>query len=317
MAAMMDANETLLIEGERPLTADGSPIQGEGELLTLTAEEAVMNYGEPPQPLLGTGIYKTIEDLLADKYGAGNYEVVRMEVNWAEELGLWLNSIGPIIMGLGMLLLFIEFKTPGFGVFGASGLVLLMIFFGSKYVAGFAGYEEVIVFLLGACLVALEVFLFPGLMVPAFLGLIMMLGSLIWAMVDFWPTPDFTWSIDLFRQPILDLCYGLLITVALGILAARLLPHTPLWGSLVLGKTVGGPNPVITGGADASDAPEKLPAVGTMGKAVTQLYPTGEVEIEGRRYESQARSGTIRKGEKVEVVGRRDFNLVVSRKEKS
>ena len=150
MAAMMDANETLFIEGEQPLTADGSPIQGEGELLTLTAEEAVMEYGEPPQPLLGTGIYKTIEDLLAEKYGEGNYEVVRMEVNWAEELGLWLNSVGPIIMGLGMLLLFIEFKTPGFGVFGASGLVLLMIFFGSKYVAGFAGYEEVIVFLLGA-----------------------------------------------------------------------------------------------------------------------------------------------------------------------
>ncbi len=168
MAAMMDANETLFVEGEQPLTADGFPIQGDEELLTLTAEEAVVEYGEPPQPLLGTGIYKTIEDLLAEKYGEGNYEVVRMEVNWAERLGLWLNSVGPIIMGLGMLLLFIEFKTPGFGVFGASGLVLLMIFFGSKYVAGFAGYEEVIVFLLGACLVALEVFLFPGLVVPAY-----------------------------------------------------------------------------------------------------------------------------------------------------
>jgi len=314
MAAMMDANETLFIEGERPLTADGAPIQGDEELLTLTAEEAVVEYGEPPQPLLGTGIYKTIEDLLAEKYGEGNYEVVRMEVNWAEGLGLWLNSVGPIIMGLGMLLLFIEFKTPGFGVFGASGLVLLMIFFGSKYVAGFAGYEEVIVFLLGACLVALEVFLFPGLVVPALLGLIMMLGSLLWAMVDVWPTPDFSWSIDLFRQPLLDLCYGLLITVGLGILAARLLPHTPLWNNFVLGNAVGGANPVVTGGADSSDAPDELPAIGTVGKAVTQLYPTGEVEIAGRRYESQARSGTIRKGETIEVVGRRDFNLVVTKK---
>jgi membrane-bound serine protease (ClpP class) len=217
-------------------------------------------------------------------------------------------------MGLGMLLLFIEFKTPGFGVFGASGLVLLMIFFGSKYVAGFAGYEEVIVFLLGACLVALEVFLFPGLVVPALLGMVMMLGSLLWAMVDVWPTPDFTWSIDLFRQPVLDLCYGLLITVGLGFLAARLLPHTPLWNNFVLGNTVGGANPVVTGGADSSDAPDELPAIGTEGKAITQLYPTGEVEIAGRRYESQARSGTIRKGETVEVVGHRDFNLVVTGK---
>ena len=41
MASMMDSNETLLIEGERPLAADGSVIQKEGELLTLTAEEAI------------------------------------------------------------------------------------------------------------------------------------------------------------------------------------------------------------------------------------------------------------------------------------
>ena len=77
---------------------------------------------------------------------------------------------------------------------------------------------------------------------------------------------------------------------------------------------MGGANPVVTGGADSSDAPDELPAIGTEGKAITQLYPTGEVEIASRRYESQARSGTIRKGETVEVVGHRDFNLVVTRK---
>ena len=57
MAAMMDANETLLIEGKQPLAADGSFIQKSGELLTLTAEEAVKQYGSPPQPLLGFGIF--------------------------------------------------------------------------------------------------------------------------------------------------------------------------------------------------------------------------------------------------------------------
>ena len=133
-------------------------------------------------------------------------------------------------------------------------------------------------------------------------------------MVDVWPTPDCTWSFDLFRQPLLDLCYGLLITVGLGVFAARLLPHTPLWNNFVLGSTVGGTNPVVTGGADSSDAPDELPEIGTEGLAVTQLYPTGEVEIAGRRYESQAQAGTIRKGETVEVVGLRDFNLVVSKK---
>jgi membrane-bound serine protease (ClpP class) len=315
MVAMMDANETLLVEGEQPVAADGSLIQKEGELLSLTAEEAIKEYGDPPQHLLGIGIYKTVDELLAAKYGEDNFEVVSMEINWAEELGLWLSGVGPLILGLGMLLLFIEFKTPGFGVFGASGLVLLLIFFGSKYVAGFAGHEEVIVFLLGASLVALEVFLFPGLVVPALLGMVMMLGSLLWAMVDVWPVPDFEWSLDLFHKPIQDLGIGLLITVVLGFVAARLLPHTPLWGHLVLGATVGGSDPVVTGGATSVDTPVELPGVGTEGETVTQLFPTGEVEIDGRRYEAQARSGTIRKGEAIRVAGHRNFNLVVTRKE--
>ena len=50
MASMMDSNETLLIEGSAPLAADGSVIQKEGELVTLTAEEAVKKYGTPPNP---------------------------------------------------------------------------------------------------------------------------------------------------------------------------------------------------------------------------------------------------------------------------
>ena len=51
--------------------------------------------------------------------------------------------------------------------------------------------------------------------------------------------------------------------------------------------------------------------------AITQLYPSGKVEIEGRRYEAQSRSGTIRKGEEIKVVGHRDFNLLVEKSDLS
>ena len=71
-----------------------------------------------------------------------------MKINWAEKTGLWLNGIAPIILGIGMVCLFIEFKTPGFGVFGALGIILLLIFFGSKFVAGLAGQEELLLSLI-------------------------------------------------------------------------------------------------------------------------------------------------------------------------
>jgi len=39
-----------------------------------------------------------------------------------EGLAVWLNAISPVLLGLGLLALFIEFKTPGFGLFGIPGI---------------------------------------------------------------------------------------------------------------------------------------------------------------------------------------------------
>ena len=59
--------------------------------------------------------FNNVEELLEAKYGNENFKLISMEINWAEKAGLWLNSVGPIIIGIGLLGLFIEFKTPGFG----------------------------------------------------------------------------------------------------------------------------------------------------------------------------------------------------------
>ena len=47
MAAMMDANESLIIEGEPLKTETGGLIKKPGELLTLTGVEACQEYGTP------------------------------------------------------------------------------------------------------------------------------------------------------------------------------------------------------------------------------------------------------------------------------
>lgn len=307
MASMMDSNETLLIEGSPPLAADGSVIQKEGELVTLTAEEAIKEYGTPPQPLLGIGIYDSVEKLLDEKWGAGNYNLIKMEINWAERAGLWLNSVGPIIIGIGLLGLFIEFKTPGFGFFGIAGIIFVLIFFGSKYVSGLAGQEEVIIFLIGVSLVILELFLFPGLIVPAILGMLMIFGSILWAMVDVWPNTDLVWSIELFRQPIMDLFLAILIAFGLALILTRILPHTSMWNKLILAETVG------SLGSTSISAMNKKQSVknGSIGISVSELYPTGQIKIDGIRYDARSSLGKIEKSTKVEVTGSHDFELIV------
>ena len=128
MSAMMDANETFLIEGEPLKAKDGSVIKKAGELLTLTGEEACQLYGDPPAPLLGFGVFDSYEDILDQRWGDKTYEIIEMEVNWAEEIGLWLNGIAPIILSVGLVCIFVEFKTPGFGIFGVAGIILLLVF---------------------------------------------------------------------------------------------------------------------------------------------------------------------------------------------
>ena len=302
MAAMMDANVSLIIEGETLKAADGTLIKSPGELLTLTGEEAVMKYGNPPQTLLGTGIFKDLEELLDQRWGKKNYQMIRMKINWAENAGLWLNGIAPLLLSIGLVLLFIEFKTPGFGVFGILGIGFILIFFGSKYVSGLAGQEELLLFLIGFCLVLVEVFLAPGLFLPALLGLALMFGSLIWAMVDIWPGQEIDWSFALFRVPLFELAQSFGLAFILGYLAVKIMGKTPIGKSMLLETSVGNLK---------SNQPSLFIEPNKVGVTVSELYPVGKVQIDGKTYEARSVIGKIEKGQRIKVLKHSGYELVV------
>ena len=307
ISAMIDEDYELKI-GEKVL-------KPKGELLSLTATEALEKYGEPPQALLGAGKAANIEALLQAKFGGTGYEVHNFKVTWSEEFAQYLTALSPILLGLGLLALFIEFKTPGFGVFGITGILLLAIVFLTNYVAGFSGHEPLLVFAVGLLLVALEILFFPGVVAVAVLGIGLMLGSLVWAMADLWPGQPLTvaWSGDVFVAPLQNLALGLVLAVALGAALMRFLPHGWVWDKLVLGSTIGGAAQ-ISGGAPHAAA-EVASLVGQRGVAVTVLRPSGQIEVGGRRYEATVEIGAVDAGDAVIVRGRNDFAVIVERAE--
>jgi NADH:ubiquinone oxidoreductase subunit 5 (subunit L)/multisubunit Na+/H+ antiporter MnhA subunit len=65
-------------------------------------------------------------------------------------------------MSLGMLGLFMEIKSPGFGVPGTVGLICLALFFGSHFLVGLADMTEVIFLLAGIALILMEILVIPG-----------------------------------------------------------------------------------------------------------------------------------------------------------
>ena len=176
-----------MIDEDFELKIDDKVIKEKGELLSLTATEASETYGDPAQPLLAAGIAKDVDALLTAKFGENGFKVTSLEVTWSEQLAVVLTGIAPILLGLGLLGLFIEFKTPGFGVFGVGGGILLTVVFLGNYVAGFSGHEPIMVFALGLVLVLVEVFFLPGLVFMALGGVVLMFGSLVWSMADIWP----------------------------------------------------------------------------------------------------------------------------------
>jgi membrane-bound serine protease (ClpP class) len=302
-----------MIDEDYELKIGDKVLKPKGELLSLTATEALEQYGDPPQPLLGAGKAASVDELLTAKYGAGHFRVQHFQVTWSERLAQYLNAAAPVLLGLGLLALFIEFKTPGFGIFGIAGIALLGIVFLGNYVAGFSGHEPLLLFAVGLVMVAVELIFFPGVAILAVSGLVLMLGSLVWAMADLWPGEPITvaWSGDAFAQPLRNLGLGLALAVALGAALARFLPKGWVWDKMVVGTAVGGAAQV------AGTAPETGATIGTLigqtGVAVTPLRPSGQVELAGRRYEAKVEVGGIDAGTTVVVRGRTDFGLIVEK----
>lgn len=297
ISAMIDENFELKIGDEI--------LKPKGELLNLTATESVKMYGDPEEPLLASGIETSLKSLTDNLYGKGNYTTITLEITWSEKLAQFITSIAPLLLSVGLLLIFIEFKTPGFGIFGISGGILIAIFFFGHYAAGLSGHEAALIFFIGFALVMIDLFFIPGFFILAIPGALMMLISLLWGMSDIWPDQPIPWDSDFLFTPLLNLTIGIGGAIVLFALLLRFMPKGGLWGGMVLESAIAGQNTL------SSDARHEPSLIGAVGHAVTALFPSGEIEVNGNRYDARLAIGTVPPGTKVKVVSVGEFELRV------
>src|SRR5207249_1227641 len=158
----------------RELKIDGEVLNEKGQILTLTDLQAAKKYGEPPKPLLSAG---TIEDMdtLIKELGYSNAKRINIKPLGAETLARWLNAISPLLLIIGIAGLYIEFKTPGFGLPGIIGITAFALYFLGGYIAGLSGLEWIAVFVVGLVLLALELFVFLGMTALGVIGMLLVL----------------------------------------------------------------------------------------------------------------------------------------------
>lgn len=280
-------------------------ISKKGRLLTLTNVEAARPVGDGKKPLLSEG---TVEDLdtLLDRIGGPDCDVVEIEPKAAESIATYIESISVILLGLGLLGLYIEFKTPGFGLPGILGILLLAIWFWGSNIAGLAGKEEVAIFIVGLALILLEIFVFPGFGLAGVAGIVLMCVAILMGMVEHYPGGPAIPPLPEFKIPVLRLSGAILLSTIGLLIAARFLPRTTLFDSLVLQSATH-----RDAGFLASEDTAHM--TGRTGIAVSQLRPAGVAQFGDQRLNVVTRGDFIEPGARIVVAEAHGNRIIVER----
>ena len=275
-------------------------LNDEGNILTLTNTEAEKEYGNPPTKLLSSGTAKELEELLkvTGYEGAQRFNI---KPTGMERIGTWLNSISFLLLIIGVVGLYIEFKTPGFGLPGIVGITAFALYFLGGYVSGLSGAEWIVVFVIGVILVAVEMFFYPGTVLIGLIGACLMLVAIIMALVDVYPAPGPQSlpripSLDKFELPFRHLVIAT-FGGALGIwLVSRFLPKTSIYQKMVSTSASG----VKT---EAALEEKRRAHLGQIGTTISALRPGGKAKFGDEILDVISPGEMIPKGVQVKIIG--------------
>jgi len=266
-----------------------------GKLLTLTTEEALKHK-------LADARADTLEEAL-QRLGLGGSEVRRASPNWAENVVRFLTHpvVSSLLITIAMLGIIIELRTPGLGIAGGLGIASLALFLWGHWLVQLAGWEELLLALAGAALLALEVFVIPGFGIAGALGILALLAALVLSMLGPGNTPQFM------MLAAGRVVLALLLALVASLLLLRFLPRLPFGRRLILQTELD----ATRGYASAPRSDAQL--LGKRGRATSPLRPAGIAELEGQRVDVVSDGELIEAGQVVEVI-RVDGNRIVVRR---
>lgn len=273
-----------------------------GKVLTFTTEEAIANnYCE--------GQAESIAELLKTT-NITSYTIEEQHYTLVEKIINFL--INPMISGLLIMLIiggiYFEFQSPGIGFPLAVAILGALLYFAPLYLEGLAANWEIIIFVIGIVLLAIEIFVFPGFGIAGIGGIICIIGGLALSLIgnvgfDFSIVPSSD-MIQSFSTVIISVSIAFPLAIWLG---KKMFTNNMFGAKLALvaeqkaseGYTVS--QPVFNS------------LIGEKGVAETILRPSGKVRIANDVYDAVAQISYIERGEKIVVVEHENSNLVVAK----
>ncbi len=266
------------------------------QLITLTSEEAV-SYG------IADTILSSFDEVLNYSNNT-NAKIVEVDVEWSENFIRFINHpiITSILMMVIMVGMFMEIKTPGWGVPGTASLIALALFFGSGYILEVASIMDILLFLAGVLLLIVEVFVIPGFGVFGIAGIILMIAGLFLGLISDLPLIDG----DILAMAVMQLAGAFVLSGIMIFLLAKTLPKTKVWNKLILKENIKAKSGYTSNKKFAHLLKKE-------GKALTDLRPAGTVIINDRRYDAVTQGEYIEKDNKIKVIEIEGSKIVVKK----
>jgi membrane-bound serine protease (ClpP class) len=274
-----------------------------GKVLTFTPSEAIENgYCE--------GTAENVDEVLR-KVGIENYIIIEYQPTFIEKIIGWL--VHPIVSGILIMAIiggiYFEMQSPGIGFPLGIAILAAIAYFAPLYLEGLAANWEIVVFIVGIILVAIEIFVIPGFGVAGILGIIFIFTGLVLSLID---------NINFDFEHVQMEGVGVAVTtVVLGVFGGFVL-SLYLSNKLFSAKSGLFKNMALNTVQNVDDGFISVDTLlfdlkGKTGVASTVLRPGGKVEIDGDVYDAVAENGYIEKGEKISVIKVESAQLYVEK----
>ena len=236
--------------------------------------------------------------------GSDGFIIRNMEddISWLDRLIQFL--LNPLLQSIFMMMIiggiFVEIRTPGIGLPLVTAIVGALLYFAPAYLGDLVSYWEILLFVVGLVLIGVEIFVLPGFGVCGILGIIAVVLSLAFAMVD--NAVLFHWDGSLNLQPILRPIGIVIISASAAIFGSVLLVRklfaTRSFDHIALRQELKA-DEGFTGVASGLES-----FVGETVTVFTDLRPSGKVKTaDGRIFEATLKfGGFAEKGTSLTVI---------------
>lgn len=253
-------------------------------VLTFTASEAVKNH-------FSEGTASSLEETLAQG-GVEAYTLTEYRPTTLDRLLAWL--MNPVVQGIFVMMIvggiYFELQSPGIGFALVVAILGAVLYFAPLYLEGVAQNWELILFIIGLVLLAVEIFVLPGFGIAGVAGIVAVILGLSFAAIDndllrHLPTGEIT--VGWILQPILIVIIAATAALIGGLLLSKrfLTGTTPLQRKVVLTAEMAPEQGYVSHPQVASEL------IGKTAEVAAVLRPSGRVIIDGIYYDAIAEEG--------------------------